>query len=65
MNYRLAPLAIADLDQIATYIDQRSSHIILYRVVDTAVEIVRVIHGARDRAAVLNEASPGNNEPSE
>ncbi len=41
------------------------SYVILYRIVDAGVEIVRVIHGARDLAAVLNEASRGNNEPNE
>ena len=106
MSYRLAPLAIADLDQIATYIRERNrsaafklisqferqfellserprigrarpdlrpelrswphrSYIVLYRAIEGGIEIIRVVHGARDLVAVLAERSPPESERGE
>ncbi len=96
MSYRLSPLAVTDIDQIATYLSERNqpvahefietlerqfallgkhqrlgrarpelrpelrswahrSYVVLYRVVESRVEIIRVIHGSRDLVTVLNE----------
>jgi toxin ParE1/3/4 len=101
MTYRLSPLSAGDLDQIATYLSERSqraayrlieaferqfellaerprigrarpelrpelrswphrSYVILYRAIDDGVEIVRVVHGARDLAALLAEPPPND-----
>ena len=38
------------------------SYIVLYRAVDGGVEIIRVVHGARDLVAVLAEGSPTESE---
>ena len=106
MSYRLSPLSVRDLDEIGSYVGDRSvraairlidafqrqfellserprigrarpdlrpelrswphgSYIVLYRVIEGGVEIVRVVHGARDLVSVLNEESPGNGEQGE
>ena len=52
-RYPLVPGATAGSLRKLSY----SGYLIFYRMIETQVEIVRIVHGARDWAALLGEGS--------